>query len=332
MLYKLDLKSRKLLYELDTDARQSYNKLAKKVGLSKNAVIYRIKKLRKAGIIKLFHTVVDTGKLGYIGFRLYLRLRNTTPEKEQEIINFMKSKEIVAWLVSIDGEYNLGSLILAKSVREMNELWKELLEKYVNYIDKRLLTIMTKVRYFSRAYITGLKTNTYEINFATEPERAKLDRTDFEILRMMAPDARIKTVDIASKLKLSPRTVTGRIRQLEKNKIITAYKVMFDIEKLGYQYFKILFRLHNVTREKENKLRGYIKSHPNIIYDDRVLGGDDIEIEVQVRNSAELRKIVDEIKSLFSDIIKDYKTMEFYREHKFLLLPAKDLSSHVRPL
>ncbi|OGM02141.1 transcriptional regulator, partial [Candidatus Woesearchaeota archaeon RBG_13_36_6] len=83
-MVKLDLKYRKILYELDVDSRQSYKEIAKKVGLSKDAVIYRINKLKKAGIIKRFHTVIDNGKLGFIPFRLYLKLQSTTPEKEQE--------------------------------------------------------------------------------------------------------------------------------------------------------------------------------------------------------------------------------------------------------
>jgi DNA-binding Lrp family transcriptional regulator len=92
---RLDLKDRKILYELDINSRQSFNELSKKVGLSKDSVIYRIKKLQDSGIIKHFHTVIDVGKLGFISFRLYLKLQNSTPQKEAEIIKFLKSQKIV---------------------------------------------------------------------------------------------------------------------------------------------------------------------------------------------------------------------------------------------
>ena len=323
MEYKLDLKDKKLLYELDLNSRQSFNGLARKLKLSKNAVAYRISNLQKAGVIKQFHTVVDTGKLGYISFRLYLRLQNATPEKEQEIIEFLKQKEIVTWIVSIEGDYSIGALILTKSVSEMNSLWKELLEKYVNYIDERLLTIMTKVSYFSRAYLLDMKENAYEIAFATEPNKIDMDKKDIEILKFLAPNARIPIIEIAQKLKMTPKTVISRIKNLEKKEIIIGYKTVFDIEKLGYQYFKINFRLHNTTREKISRLRSFIKMHPSIIYDDEVLGGDDLEIEVQLKDMQELRKLIEEIKSGFADMIKEYKTMLFYREHKYLFLPVR---------
>ena len=39
---KLDLKDKKILYELDLNARQTDNQIAKKVGMSRDSVRYRI--------------------------------------------------------------------------------------------------------------------------------------------------------------------------------------------------------------------------------------------------------------------------------------------------
>ena len=43
---KLDLKDRKILYELDLNCRQSNSQIGKKVGLKRDVVAYRIKKLQ----------------------------------------------------------------------------------------------------------------------------------------------------------------------------------------------------------------------------------------------------------------------------------------------
>jgi Lrp/AsnC family leucine-responsive transcriptional regulator len=58
-MIKLDLKDRKILYELDLDARQPLTRIGKKVGLSKDVVSYRMKKLQDEGIIKNYYTVID---------------------------------------------------------------------------------------------------------------------------------------------------------------------------------------------------------------------------------------------------------------------------------
>ena len=43
MSLHLDLKDRKVLYQLDVDCRQTNSEIGKKVGLSKQVVDYRIK-------------------------------------------------------------------------------------------------------------------------------------------------------------------------------------------------------------------------------------------------------------------------------------------------
>lgn len=323
MTYNLDLKDRRLLYELDLNSRQSFNELARKVKLSKTALVNRMNNLQKEGVIKQFHTVVDTGKLGFIAFRLLLNLQNASPEKEEEIIDFLKKKEIVTWIVSIEGEYNIGALVLTKSVEEMNALWEELFGKYVNYIEKRLLTIMTKVNYFSRAYLLGLKENKYRLITLTSPNETIIDENDWKILSLLAPNSRMSIVDIASKVDLTPKTVIQKIKRLEKGKIIVGYKTVFDLNKLGYQYFKMRILLNNITSEKKGHFKSYVESNPNIIYEDEVLGGDDFEIEIQVENIQKLKELINEIRAKFSGIIKGYSLLEYYKEHKYLFLPGR---------
>jgi len=202
----------------------------------------------------------------------------------------------------------------------MNSFWKELLDKYLNYISKKSLTIFTKVSYFPRVYLLEGRNNDKEYVFITEPEKANIDSKDIEILQLLAPNARIPLLEIAEKLNMTPKTVASRIKELQRKKVIIGYRTRFDLDKLSYQYFKLHINLHNITKEKEDNLRNYFFTHPNIIYDNRVLGGDDIEIEIQVKSLQDLRKIIADIKSSFSDIIQDYHYFLIYKEHKALFL------------
>ncbi len=320
-MIKLDLKNRKLLYELDINSRQSFHELAKKIGLSKDSVIYRIEKLKNDGIIKRFHTIIDVGKLGFISFRLYLKLRNSNPKKENELIEFLKKRGIVTWIVSIDGDYDIGIWILVKNISEMNQLWKSLLKKYSNNIEKRNLTIFTKVSYFPRVYFLDKKSNSDEYVFITEPSEVKFDKIDLEILKLMSGNARVPIIDLADKLKMTTKTISSRIKELESKKIIVGYRTMFDLEKLEEQYFKVFIMTHNVTEQKERDFRLFIKQHPRVIYDNEVLGGADFEIEIQVESLIQLREFLNEMKEKFSDIINDYSTMLFYKEHKYIFFP-----------
>ena len=68
---KIDLKDRKILFELDINSRQTLTQIGRKVGLPKTVVAYRIKRLQERGIIKSFYTVIDVYKLGFIMMRFH---------------------------------------------------------------------------------------------------------------------------------------------------------------------------------------------------------------------------------------------------------------------
>jgi len=95
-------------------------------------------------------------------------------------------------------------------------------------------------------------------------------------------------------------------------------------KKLGYQNFKASFILLKVSKAQEEQFRNYAKLHPNITYQEDVLGGDDFEIGIQVKNMHELRNIINDIKSKFASIIHDYKIHHIYKEYKNLYYPIKE--------
>lgn len=321
-MIKLDLKDRKILYELDLNSRQSFQKIGKKIRLSKESVFYRIKKLEEEGIIQKYSTMVDVGKLGYTNFRFFLKLQNTTSVKEQEIIDYLEKQKIVGWFVTIEGNWDINIWILCKNIEELNEFWKKFKNRYINYIDKYEFSVFTDITFFSKSYLIDKK-NEYKVRFISPPKEEKIDKTDLDILKIMAPNARISVVEIAERLKISPRTVANRIKNLEKQKIIIGYKILYDLSKLYYLYYKVHFKLHDIIKEKEKEFKNYIFQHPNIVYDNISIGGPDLEIDIQVENTKKLREIIKEIKDKFSSVIQNYEILQYLKEYKFLLFPVE---------
>ena len=84
---KLDAKDLKILIELDKNARQSNNQIGKKVRLSKEVVKYRIDNLIERGVILRFHTIINYFKLGFVKFKLYLRLININKDRRSRKIS-----------------------------------------------------------------------------------------------------------------------------------------------------------------------------------------------------------------------------------------------------
>lgn len=65
MAARLDTLDRKILAELQEDAAQSLDEIARKVGSSKTPVWNRIRKLREAGVIRRQTVLLDAEALGF---------------------------------------------------------------------------------------------------------------------------------------------------------------------------------------------------------------------------------------------------------------------------
>jgi len=321
-MYEFDLKDKRLLYELDCNSRQTIQQLAKKIGLSKDAVKYRMNKLINEGIIKSFNAVIDTGKLGFLSFRLLLKFYHLSPALEKEILDFLLKNKNLVWLVKVEGNWDVNTWFLYKSVEEMSLFWQELLRRYNNYIDKKEIGIYSNVTYFGRAYLLKNKYNSFSMPIVSLPKEIKLDKSKLMIVELLSKNARMSVVNIAKATGITPKTIINKIKELEKDKIIVGYRTEFNLEKLGYKYYKLHISTFNISPEKNKQLKQYIKQNPYIIFEDTVLGGYDIEIEIQIENEDNLRDLVEDLREKFSDIIKYYETLYYFKEYRLRFFPS----------
>jgi len=134
---KLDLKDRKILYELDLDSRQSFSQLGKKVGLHKDVVAYRVKKLQEKGIIKDFSTEINGYKLGYSEVKFYLTYQNVTPEIKQEIIDYLVKNPYTDAVHSSEGQYDLVVISIVENIAKFHNIWSNIINKYRDFFQIR---------------------------------------------------------------------------------------------------------------------------------------------------------------------------------------------------
>ena len=116
---KLDLKDRKILYQLDLDSRQSFSSIGRKVGLSKDIVASRVKKLQEKGIIVRFNTLIDEFKLGFTSLRFYLNYQYITPEIKKEIIDHFASFKHTEIVATLEGSIDQNIFMIGKNVTEI---------------------------------------------------------------------------------------------------------------------------------------------------------------------------------------------------------------------
>jgi DNA-binding Lrp family transcriptional regulator len=302
----IDLKDRKILYQLDLNCRQSNTQIGRKVGLSKEVVNYRIKRMQDLGIINCFWTAINSLKLGYYAFRIYINFLDVSPDKKNEIIKFIKSYKNVWTLQTAKGPVDLGAVLWANDVYNFNQFWNKTLDKYGNYFENYSVSILSQVNCLKKSYLIS---DTYEkndrefykINCIGSP--VVIDEMDYRLLNEIALDARIPLVQLAEKLKTSSQTVNYKIKNMLKKGVILAFRVGIDTSQLGLQNCIIDIYLKDHTKGKQ--IEDYVKGNPyveNIM--DITIGWCDLNFELMVKNIDSLTKLIEDIDDRFPGAIR----------------------------
>jgi len=322
-MIKVDLKDRKILYELDYNSRQSFSHIGKKVGLHKNLVLYRVKRLTEKGVIRYFYTVIDSFKLGYNCFRVYLIFQNMTPERKKDLINYFVKNKYTWWVGTFEGCYNFAVVMWVKDLHDFHIFWEETLKKYRNYFLDQIFCNYVRLHLFRHSFIVKKidkkDRETFEITGGGR--KVKTDELDFQILETLAKNARIPTVEIAKKLNSTVDTVNSRIKKLTKLDVIQGFRVSIDYAKLGYQFYKVNINLNEYS--DRGRIISYIKNNPHLVMIDKSIGYFDLELDFWVENLEKFQDIMNDLTAKFPNSIKNFTTVHDPVLHKMLYIPEK---------
>jgi len=130
MAFQLDNVDKKILYELQIDASQSLEDIAKKVGASKTPVWNRIKKLRKIGIIKSNTVILDPEKLG-LEACFFVLVRTSEHEKEWQdnFLNALVTREEVLEAHRLAGDIDYILKVRVKNAKAYDEFYQALISE-----------------------------------------------------------------------------------------------------------------------------------------------------------------------------------------------------------
>jgi Lrp/AsnC family leucine-responsive transcriptional regulator len=316
---KLDLKDRKILYHLDLDSRQSFSQLGKKVGLHKDVVAYRVKKLQEKGIIKNFYTEVNNYKLGYSEVKFYLNYQNITPEIKQEIIDYLVKSPYIEVVHSAEGQYDLIVISIVDNIPNFYNIWSGIINRFRDFFSNQIFCVENMGISYKKTFLLDEKTDEKKDRImwliSSVDKKVEIDSLDKKILELLVPNSRIKTLETAEKLNSTVTTINSRIIKLVKIGIILNYTINIDWPKISYQYYKADIVLKDL--EKRQKILEYIENNPNLMYKFSSLGYVDLELWFCLNNANQLHQIMEDLSSKFPDTIKNYKYFSITKTHKY---------------
>ena len=313
---KITVKDKRILCELWNDSRSSSAQIAKKVGLSREVVDYRVKRLIKDKAIKRFVVSVDNEKIGFTTYMINIQLQEFNEQKLREIIGYFKAHRFVKWVASCSGKWDIIVVIAAKDKFHFDELFSEISHNI--YSSLKNYEILTRLSVMKDAAISFIRKDSKELLPVRgfKHELSKPDNKDLLVLDELNKNPKAKIIDIASSVGISVETVRQRIRNLEKSKIITSYRPMIDVNRLGYMMFMIFLETNVIDKKKERELRTLFSTLPNIHYVERYIGRYPLSIELVARDNEEFHDVLVEVRNRLSQLIKSYELIVILEQHK----------------
>ena len=320
-MYNLDVKERKILYQLDIDSRQSFRSIGRKVGLSKDVVSSRVKKLQKNGVIWQFYPIINPMRMGYTWLRLYFVFQYTTLKVRKQIIDYFVKQKIVSIVVRTEGQFDVVVFIAVRKLSDFFSFYYETLNKYRDNFSDIIFTIYTDEHRYKRSFLIGV------IDEAREKPRFKpsgfieTDELDFEILKCLGEDARMPISHSAQRVGSTATTITTRLKRLTKSGVIEGFSVLIDHSTIGYQWYKIDIELKEY--EKRPQIIKYLEKNPYLIAIDKTIGFTDLELEFCFRDINHLHEVMENLVDRFPDAIKKYFYTAALEAYKFLYMPEQ---------
>lgn len=317
----LNKKDERILAELDKDSRQTDSQIAKKTGLSKQVVNYRINNLLSRGIITDFYTTFDVAKLGFNSYYVFLQLEKINKQEEQELIAKLKALDFVGWLITGVGRWDVCLLLFADTLERFDSQLGQITSLCKNNLYDYNFSALISSEHISYKFVS-LK-EIAKVKQEERKERIELDKTDLVILKEIAPDARISLTDIQKRTKIPIHTTAYRIKNLEKQKIILGYKPKLDVEKLGYQWNLLLLKFQSIPEKRKHEFLYFCENHKSIYYITRTIGLYNLMLDVHVRTNDDFRELIQELRDKFSDVVKLYESIVVFKEHKISYFPEE---------
>lgn len=213
----MDSVDRKILWELDADCRQSYEKLGQKLGLSANAIRKRVENLIDDGVIVRFMVIPHNAVIEADFISIIVHTDGT--ENQEELIQTIGNHPVVHHVSPIvtteGGTYHLFGQYT--SIDMMSELGQFLNE----------LETVTEVKQYPVLFPKG--------------EKIELTKIQLRALDCLVDNPRISISEISRCSNLSARITRRAIKQLQEGRVVR-FTVRWDINAGNNTSFWIIIR------------------------------------------------------------------------------------------
>lgn len=348
-MVKLDIKDKKILALLIKFSRFNNSTIARNIGISRENVDYRIRRMTRKGIIMFSTIYLYLPRLFHAYFYdIFLKIEKISIEHKDEIIKKLVKNPYIVYLEECEGKWNIHSVVLGdnsklKSVLdEIHSLCNYYLSDLIVFpvlskqLAKRLffledieipiikgkgpdISLYKKMQTMRNKIIkTFYDSNKKYLQFVD------LDKKDKHIISLLKEDSRMNLVSIAKELGITPNAVSYRIKKLVKEGIIAYFSSIIDFRKIGYTKANLFLNTVEINPKTKlflNSLEKDKRTEGFTVY----AGKWQYCFSFIIEDNQKFQKILYNLLEKYSDIILDYHLLWSAKEHKGVSVPDLDL-------
>lgn len=300
-----------MLWALGSDACLPVNAIAKKVGLSRDGIVYRIRQWENKKVLCGTRTVIDVTTFGYSIYHVFLQLKNPAREIETEIIRRLQDLPYVRALLKFSGGYDFEIALIAKNIAEFDLYLTEIIQRTENYLQGYEILAISK-SFIGGTFLQSFAKGLQEKNLHNEVQQKKkiyiFDKKDLEILKIIRDDARLPLLKISSRVKISPDAVSYRLKKMEKAGTILRYVPVINYAALGYRITVLLAQISNLDCEKEKKLMGFFQANEHILWAVKSVGRYNVLAYICTQNEEDFHQTITSLRSSFPEQIQQFSS------------------------
>ncbi len=313
---QLDVYDRKILFALAQNCRTSATQIGRRIGLSRDAVRYRIARLEKAEVIQGYRTVVDVSRFGYLIVHLLLQLNQPTPEAEKQLVETFKNYSFCRTVIKFSGKYDFDLAFVAKDSSDLDRILTKIISDCGSYLQHYELLFITKPFTVGKSFPDNF-VNMQREKVEKKSESYTPDETDIKLLDIIADNAALPLYHIGQKLGLSADAVKYRMKKLVNAGIITGFVPVINYDVIGYNVYAILLDVALLTQKRESTLAQFLATNKDVLWAVKTIGNYNVLLYICTTDPDDLVKTTSALRSHFTEAVRNFETLINYEQYKY---------------
>lgn len=304
------------------NSRIRLNHLSRKLHKSPQRLQYQLKQL--SSLFQLPHCIFDYSYFGLILFRVYFKCGYINQQDKEKILEQLRQNQYLVAMYELSGEYDLVLELLCPNPSRVNKELRKLaaIIPSLNHY-KLVLNIVSHL--YPRSYLLSnpLLAKEWEKQIIIGGDRQPETFTQKELLisQHLLQDPQIRLSTLVQNTGLHITTTTQILKSLHKRKIIRGFKCTLNNPALHIEKIRLFLKLHNLQQFREDELMQVLLNAPEVILVNKTVGDWDMEIDIESKDKAKIKFLINALREHFKDIIANFNRAEFEEYYQRAYLP-----------